>query len=282
MQELTARKIADGLVFGEGPRWRNGKLYVSDMHAGRVVTVDLDGRIEEVARVPERPSGLGWLPDGRLLIVSRDESQLVTLEGGGLKSYCDLAPYCSSTPNDMVVDERGRAYVGNFGFDLNSGEDPKPAELVLVEDGRARVVARDLSFPNGTVITPDGRSLIVAETFGAVLTAFDIETDGSLSGRRTYAEVPEKTPDGICLDAEGGVWISSFLTGEYLRVREGGEVTHRIFTGGDPAVACMLGGPDRKTLFMLTSDTDIERLAKSDSRCRIEVAEVDVPGAGLP
>ncbi len=283
MQELATRTLVEGLVFGEGPRWRDNKLYVADMHAQRVVTVDLEGRVDEVVRVPERPSGLGWLPDGRMLIVSMEDAQLVTLEGSGLKSYCDLGPHCSGTPNDMVVDAQGRAYVGNFGFDLTGGEEPKTAELVLVDKGRARVVADGLHFPNGSVITPDGRTLIVAETFGAVLTAFDIDpADGGLSGRRVYAAVPDKTPDGICLDAEGAIWIASFLTGEYLRVREGGEITHRIATGGDPAVACMLGGPERKTLFMLTSDTDIERLAKSDSRCRIEIAEVEVPGAGLP
>ncbi len=284
MQELSSRLLTRGLVFGEGPRWRDGKLYVSDMHAGRVVAVGMDGGVEEIVSVPNRPSGLGWLPDGRMLIVSMEDSQLVTVEGGGLKSYCDLAPHCTSTPNDMVVDEKGRAYVGNFGFDLTSGEDPKSAELVLVENGEARQVADDLNFPNGTVITPDGRMMIIAESFGSLLTAFDIDpNDGSLSNRRVWASTGERTPDGICLDAEGAIWISSFMTGEYVRLLEGGEVTHSVKTeGGHPAVACMLGGPDGKTLFMLTSDTDIERLAKSDSECRIEVCEAPAARAGLP
>lgn len=284
MQELSSRVLAEGLVFGEGPRWREGRLFVSDMHGGRVVAVDMEGRVEEIVAVPERPSGLGWLPDGRMLIVSMEDAQLYTLEGGGLKSYCDLAPHCSSTPNDMIVDDRGRAYVGNFGFDLTGGEEPKTAELVLVEKGEARKVADDLNFPNGAVITPDGRTLIIAETFGTTLTAFDIDSsDGSLSGRRQWAALGERTPDGICLDAEGAVWISSFLTGEYARVREGGEVTHLVKTANKhPAVACMLGGPDGRTLFMLTSDTDVERLATGDSACRIEICEAPAARAGLP
>ena len=284
MQELKSRVLADGLVFGEGPRWRDGRLYVSDMHAARVIAVDMNGAVEEIVAVPERPSGLGWLPDGRLLIVSMEDAQLLTYDGSRLESYCDLAPHCSSTPNDMVVDERGRAYVGNFGFDLTAGAEPTTAELVLVENGQARKVADDLNFPNGSVITPDGRTLIIAETFGATLTAFTIDaSDGSLSGRREWAGLGERTPDGICLDADGAVWVSSFMTGEYIRVLEGGEITHVVKTDGQhPAVACMLGGPDGRTLFMLTSDTDVERLAKSDSACRIEVCEAPAARAGLP
>ncbi len=284
MQELSSRVLTRGLVFGEGPRWRDDKLYVADMHAERVITVGMDGGVEEVVRVPNRPSGLGWLPDGRMLIVSMEDAQLLTLEGGGLKSYCDLGPHCRSTPNDMVVDAQGRAYVGNFGFDLTAGADPENAELVMVENGEARKVADDLNFPNGTVITPDGRTMIIAETFGAILTAFDIDpSDGSLSNRRVWAPLGERTPDGICLDADGAVWVSSFMTGEYIRVREGGEITHVVKTeGSHPAVACMLGGPDGRTLFMLTADTDVERLAKSDSECRIEVCEAPAARAGLP
>ena len=283
MQKLESRVLATGLVFGEGPRWRDGKLWVSDMHGLRVVTVDEAGAIDEVVRVPERPSGLGWLPDGRLLVVSMEDYQLLTFDGTELKSYCDLRPHCNGTPNDMVVDAQGRAYVGNFGFDILSGAEQRSTRLVLVEDGQARAVGEDLVFPNGMVIAPNGRTLIVAETFAARLSYFDIDPQtGSLGARRVFAELPDRTPDGICLDEAEGVWVSCFMSGEYLRVRRGGEITHRISAGNDRAVACMLGGADRKKLFLLTADTDIERLHHSDSKCRVEVADVEVPGAGLP
>lgn len=283
MQALSSSVLATGFIFGEGPRWRDGRLVMADMHGLRVVSIGMDGSVEDIVKVPERPSGLGWLPDGRMLIVSMEDAKLMTYAGGKLEVYCDLAPHCASTPNDMVVDNQGRAYVGNFGFDLIAGDEPKSAELVLVEDGKARKVADDLNFPNGTVISPDGRTLIIAETFGTKLTAFDINpSDGSLSGRRVFAELGERTPDGICLDADGAVWVSSFMTGEYVRVLDGGEITHRVDCGDDCAVACMLGGPDGRTLFMLTADTDVERLAKSDSKCRVEITEAPAPRAGCP
>jgi len=284
METLAVRTLADGLTFGEGPRWHDGKLWISDMHGHRIVTCDMDGNLEEIQRVENRPSGLGWLPDGRLLFVSMLDAKLCVSSGGKAETYADLAPYCAGEPNDMVVDNQGRAYVGNFGYDLVGGEDMKPADLVLVgTDQKANVVASDLLFPNGTVITPDNRTLIIAETFGTRLTAFDIDpASGALSGRRVFADLGERTPDGICLDAEGCVWASCFVNGEYVRVRDGGEITHQIDVGNHAAVACMQGGPDGRTLFMLTSDTDVERLATGDSKCRVDVAEAPAPAAGLP
>ena len=283
MQELESRVLATGLIFGEAPRWRDGKLWVSDMHGERVVTVDAAGTLGEVVRVPQRPSGLGWLPDGRLLVVSMEDRQLMSFDGGALKPYCDLRPHCPGPANDMVVDARGRAYVGNFGFDLLSGEKQRSTHLILVEDGAARIVAKDLVFPNGMVITADGRTLIVAETFASRLSYFDVDPHtGSLGQRRLFADLAGRTPDGICLDEADGVWVACFMSGEYLRVRSGGEITHRIGAGGHRAVACMLGGTDRKTLFLLSADTDIERLPRGDSASRVEVADVEIPGAGLP
>jgi sugar lactone lactonase YvrE len=284
MKTLEASVLADGLTFGEGPRWHENKLWISDMHANRILTCDLSGNLEEITQVPGRPSGLGWLPDGRLLYVSMLDSSLYTFANGKSELYADLGPYCGGDPNDMVVDQQGRAYVGNFGYDMLAGEEARPADLVLVGlDQKPRIVASDLQFPNGTVITPDDSTLIIAETFGTKLTAFDIDpSTGDLSGRRTFADLGERTPDGICLDAEGCVWVSCFVNGEYVRVQEGGEITHLIDAGSHAAVACMLGGEDGRTLFLLTSDTDVERLTKGESACRVETVEAPAPSAGLP
>jgi sugar lactone lactonase YvrE len=275
--------LLDGLIFGEGPRWRGDRLWFSDMHAGEVRTVDLAGRSEVVARVAERPSGLGWLPDGRLLVVSMRDRRLLRREpGGALVVHADLSALASYHCNDMVVDAHGRAYVGNFGFDLETGEKPRNAEVVLVHpDGRAEIAASEMRFPNGSVITPDGRTLIVGESFGAALTAFTIGADGRLSNRREWAKLEGLVPDGICLDAEGAIWVSSPPSQEFARVFEGGRVAERI-PAGRMAIACMLGGPDRRTLFMLTSETFHSEEARAKRSARIEIARVDVPGAGFP
>ncbi len=284
MQTLTpGRVLVDDLVFPEGPRWRDGRLWLSDMHGGAVLAIGLDGRRETIARVPARPSGLGWLPDGRLLVVSMADRKLLRLEPGGLVLHADLAPFVTGDPNDMVVDDAGRAYVGNFGFDLHGGGKPAAAALVVVEpDGRARIAAEDLMFPNGAVITQDRRRLVVAETFAAKLTAFDLLPDGALGNRRTFAELPGRTPDGIAIDAENAVWAACFAQDEFVRVREGGEITARVNVPGRRAVACALGGPDRRTLFLLTAETTTEDLARGKSRGKVETLRVDVPGAGIP
>jgi len=275
------RTLLDGLRFPESPRWHEGALWFSDMHARQVMKLDLDGRAELVVEVPNDPSGLGWLPDGRLLVVSMQDRRLLRLDPDGLHAVADLSACTSFHCNDMVVDDQGRAYVGNFGFDLHGGGTPTETNLALVRPGgEIEVVARQLLFPNGTVITPDGGTLIVGESFGARLTAFDIAPDGTLSNRRIWAQLEKAVPDGICLDAEGGIWLASPVSAEVLRVREGGEVTDRVSVETQ-AFACMLGGPERRTLFICTAaDSDP---AKTDSRSgRIESVEVEVPGAGLP
>ncbi|MCE2486598.1 MAG: SMP-30/gluconolactonase/LRE family protein [Desulfurellaceae bacterium] len=275
--------LLDGLIFLEGPRWYDGKLWFSDMFAGQVRTVDLSGNTDVVAEVAERPSGLGFLPDGRLLIVSMQNGQLLRLDRTGLTTVADLSGLAVGSPNDMVVDTHGRAYIGHFGYNLFGGEEPRPASLLLVTpDGQVREVADGLEFPNGTVISPDGKTLIVAETFGRRLTAFSIAADGGLSERRVFAQFDEETPDGICLDARGGVWVSSFESGEFVRVEDGGTITDRIPVPGKRAVACALGGPQRQTLFLLTAETTLEDLAQGKSIGRVEAVRVDTPGAGLP
>lgn len=278
----TLRVLLDGLRFPEGPRWFQGRLWLSDMHAGVVLAVDGDGRAETVVRVPAEPSGLGWDPAGRLLVVSMQDRRLLRLEAAGLVEVADLSPFATWHCNDMVVDGRGRAYVGNFGFDLHGRATPVPANLVLVHpDGRAEVAAPDLRFPNGTVITPDAATLIVAESFAARLTAFDVAADGRLANRRVWAKLDAGvTPDGICLDVDGAVWVASPLTREVLRVREGGAVAERIACDR-AAIACMLGGPERRTLFVCTARA-LDPAETGAREGRVEQVEVDVPGAGWP
>lgn len=267
--------LVDGLRFPECPRWRNDRLWFSDLYGTTVHTVDLERRVETIVEVPARPHGLGFAPDGSLLIVSSADRRLLRWDGKRLIDVADLAPLTGGDLNDMVVDGAGRAYVGNFGFDLFGGASPATTTIVLVEtDGDARVVGDDLEFPNGMVLTPDGSTLIVAETFGSRLTAFDVEADGSLSGRRVFAAIDRLTPDGICLDAEGAVWTASPGMHAFLRVAEGGDVLDRVDTPGRMAVACMLGGPDGCTLFLCT--------AVDNEHGALETVTVDVPHAGLP
>lgn len=279
---LKTRTLVEGLVFAEGPRWHDGKLWFSDQHAHRVMTVDLKGNTETIVEVPGQPSGLGWLPDGRLLVVSMTDRRLLRLDGRRLTLVANLKQLASFHCNDMVVDSQGRAYVGNFGFDLDAGKPFKPSEIVLVTpDGDARVVADNLAFPNGTVITPDGHTLVVAETLAQRLTAFDIRPDGSLKRRRIWAQLDQVTPDGICLDAENAIWIASPVGSEVLRVCQGGKVTHRVKIK-TPPFACMLGGPDRRTLFVATAESSNPDEVKAKKSGRIEIVRVEVPGAGLP
>jgi sugar lactone lactonase YvrE len=281
MREKT-RILLDGLLFPEGPRWHDEKLWFSDMQGLHVMTVDMDGNAEKIFEVRCCPSGLGWLPDGRLLVVSMMDRRLLRLEPSGLMEVADLADLASFHCNDMVVDKQGRAYIGNFGFDLAANAPVKPAEIVMVTpDGKARTVAEDLYFPNGTVITPDGRTLIVAETWGNRLTGFDIEPDGTLRNRRTWANLKGVFPDGICLDAQGAIWVAAPHPGEVLRVQAGGNVTDRLSVSTKP-YACILGGLDRRTLFVCTAGSFDPDDVRAKPEGKIEFIEVDVSGAGLP
>jgi len=203
--ERTTAVLVEGLRFPEGPRWHEGRLWCSDQHDRRVLAISPDGTVESIVEVPQCPSGLGWLPDGRLLVVSMHDRKLLRLDPDGLTEVADLSEHATWHCNDMVVDAAGRAYIGNFGFDIDGGPtDPVPAVIVRVDpDGSVHVAADDIRFPNGTVITPDGQTLIVAESYGACLTAFDVDRDGGLSNRRRWAKLRGAVPDGICLDAEG-------------------------------------------------------------------------------
>jgi sugar lactone lactonase YvrE len=282
MAEHTTTVLVDGLRFPEGPRWHGDRLVFSDQHDAKVRAVTPAGELSTLVEVPNRPSGLGWDPDGRMLVVSMDDRRLLRFDGVALTEVADLTPLATWHCNDMVVDAVGRAYVGNFGFDLDAGAAPTTANLVRVDpDGTISVAASELRFPNGTVITPDGTTLIVGESYAGALTAFTLEADGSLSDRREWAKLDGAVPDGICLDAEGAIWSACPLTGRVLRVREGGEVTDVVAVGRNGAYACMLGGADRTTLLVCTADAS-NPAETGSMRGAIEVCEVTVPGAGLP
>lgn len=274
--------LLDGLRFGEGPRWYQDRLWFSDMHDCKVLALALNGEVETIVEVPNQPSGLGWSADGDLLVVSMADRRLLKLAAGRLEEVADLSSLASFHCNDMVVDPTGRAYIGNFGFDLLNNGPRDFAELILVTpDGDARIVAKEMRFPNGTVITADGNTLIVAETTAGALTAFDISGDGSLSNRRTWAQLDKAVPDGICLDADDGIWVASPVSNEVLRVKEGGEVTDRIQVETQ-AFACMLGGDDRKTLFILTAESSSPVESESNRSGRVETIRVEFAGAGSP
>jgi len=273
--------LIEGLAFGEGPRWRDGALWLSDMHAQKVLKVMPGGQAQTIVELEDdQPSGLGWLPNGDLLIVSMTKRSLLKYDGSTLTTHADLSGLASWYCNDMVVDKVGRAYVGNFGFDLHNRATAAPAELICVEtDGAARVVANDIMFPNGTVITADGSTLIVAESFGGRLTAFDIDAQGDLSNARIWAELPDKAvPDGICLDAGNGIWSASPSTNECIRQIEGGDITHRIDLDRG-AFACMIG---EDKLYILTASSSVPEQCKANLDARVEIYDAPYPSAGWP
>jgi sugar lactone lactonase YvrE len=274
--------LVTGLVFPESPRWRKDRLWFADQHARRIMTVTPDGRAECRLEMDDLPGGLGWLPDGTPLVVAMTERAVYRIIDHGLVLHADLSDLAPFHCNDMVVTADGRAYVGNFGYDLHGGAPPVETHLIAIDpDGRCRIAAEGLVFPNGSVITPDGTTLIVAETFASRLTAFLIGDDGLLHSPHLWANLGDATPDGICLDSEGALWVASPGTRSVIRVSQGGDVLSLIRPIGIP-YACMLGGPDRRTLFVTTAETDDPYQAVVMKSGRIEVAEVAIPGAGLP
>jgi len=296
MPEFTT--LIGGLAFPECPRWRDGRLYFSDQHAHRVLAVGLDGATETIAQVPGRPSGLGFLPDGSLLIVSMlDRRILRRAMDGSLTEHADLSALVPWHSNDMLVDGEGRAWVGNFGFDLMSGAPARTTVLISVDpDGTVQVAAESLGFPNGMVLTPDGQTLIVAESMMNRLSAFDVRS-GSLGERRTWAafgDTPTSTnvceilaavdvaPDGICMDAEGAVWVADAAHGRLLRMAKGGHILEELDTRAAGAFACMLGGDDGRTLFDCVAPTFDEAEASRNHRASILMTKVRTPHAGLP
>lgn len=292
-----SKVVLENLSFLEAPRWHAGRIWVSDFYTNKVFSAAEDGSdLRTEADVPGQPSGLGWLPDGRLLIVSmRDRSILRREFDGSLTRHADLSGHASSVLNDMIVDGHGRAFVGSFGFDLMAGDPRSPAPLLRVDtDGTVTEVSEPLHFPNGPAIV-DGSTLVVAETFGNRLSAFDIASDGTLSERRDWASfgpVPTATdsmeaigelavaPDGISVvDAEGAIWVADARGHRAVRVRPGGEIIDSVGTGDDGCFACALGGADGATLFLCTAPTFLEHERRETRDAKLLGVTVTVPAA---
>jgi sugar lactone lactonase YvrE len=277
--------LADGGSFFEGPRWRDGRWWVSDFYRHTVLAIEPGGATEEVMTVEGQPSGLGWLPDGSLLVVSmKDRRVLRRAADGTVATYADIAEHCGGAANDLVVDRAGHAYVGNFGFDIMAGESPRAANLVHVApDGAVAVAAGDLRFPNGAVVSPDGSTLVVGETMGGRYTAFTIGEDGALGDRREWAAVPGVAPDGCALDAEGCIWAADAVGGRLVRVAEGRGVIDEIpAPDGLGVYACMLGGPEGTTLLACAAPDYFEHNRAGTREAQLVTTTVDVPHAGLP
>ena len=293
---MSTTILRDGLYFGEGPRWHEGRLWYSDFYDHAVHAIDLDGNDERIVEVESQPSGLGWLPNGDLLVTSMLDRKLMRWNGGELSTHADLGNHFTWHANDLLVDQHGRAYIGNFGFDYEVFLDEQGIEGLFADpdslttvmcrvdpDGSINVASDGLIFPNGMVISPGSKTMIVAETLALRLTAFDIAPDGSLSNRRVWADLSAHmaAPDGICLDAEGAVWIANALAPRLMRIGEGGVVIDEVETTMN-TYACMLGGPEGKHLFAMTAPTSDSRHAPLAPNGAIEVVQVAVPHAGQP
>jgi sugar lactone lactonase YvrE len=279
----TPATLLDGLAFPEAARWHDGALYFSDMHDGIVWRLTTAGDATKILELPTLPSGLGWLPDGTMCVVSMEDRRLLRLTEDGPRTLADLSGVARYVINDMVIDRTGRAYVGTFGCDFNNGDPPRPTQVFCVHtDGRVVIAADGIRFPNGSVITADGRTFIVAETFGECLSAFDIAEDGTLGNRRVFGAFRGLVPDGICLDADGGVWIACLGANRVIRMIDGGAITDTISLPGRDAYACMLGGADRRDLYVCTARSYVPAETRAQRGGKIEVVRVAIPGAGLP
>jgi len=283
----AVRTLLTGIAFGESPRWHDDRLWFSDWGAQQVVAVDLAGRSEVMTQVgfPSFPMCIDWLPDGRLLIVSAREGLLLRREpDGSLVPHADLSGLADNEHpwNEIVVDGRGNVYINNQGFAFPGGEFAPGTIALLTPDGSARQVADGIAFPNGMAVTPDNSTLIVAESYGNQLTAFDIAADGGLSDRRVWADLDSGVPDGICLDAEHTVWYGDVPNQRCVRVRDGGEVLETIDLDRG-CFACMLGGPDRRTLFLVaTKWHGPAHMGQGPRTGQVLTVQAPAPGAGWP
>jgi sugar lactone lactonase YvrE len=280
--ENGLKTLLDGGHYFEGPRWRDGRLWFVDCMARTLLSVNLSGERREHAAFDDTPCGTGILPDGRIVVLTMNRKQLFAFADGQLSPYADLTGVAAGTIDDMIIDGLGRAYVGDLGFHM-----PPPPDcgavgriLLVTPDGQARVVADGLRFPNGIAVSADHKRLVVAEMDGACLADYDIESDGGLRLRGRLGRMND--PDGICLDRDGAVWVASFSEDAFIRIGRNGEELQRIAVPGRRALACALGGPDRKTLFCLSAATSYEELRQRKSSSRIDVVEVETEGSGFP
>jgi len=278
----TPRILVDGGRYYEGPRWQGGRLWVSDTLSRSVMSFGLDGSRDRVCKIEDIPCGLGHLPDGDLIVLGMFQQRLWRCSQGSFALHADLSSIAAGTIDDMIVDACGGAYVGDLGFNLMSG--PKPGALGRIlyvrPDGACRIVAEGLELPNGIAISEDNSRLVVAESAGDRLREFRVHADGSLSAPRAFGSFDE--PDGVCIDQSGHVWVALFSEDSFVRVAPDGAVVQRVPTPGRRAVACCLGGAERRSLFCITAATTHEDLMQGRSTSRIEVLNVDVPGAGRP
>ena len=282
MLKYQAKQVVGGLAFPEGPRWHDKLFWFTDQHDASVYQLSAEGKLTRYAITDDRPGGLGWLPDGSLLVAYMTQRRLMRRVHSGWEEYADLSTLASYHCNDFVVDCRGVVFAGNFGEPIKPGHSMGPTELIrIAPNGHTKVVADDLVFPNGSAITEDGGCLLVAETFAHRISRFDLDSASQLSNHRIWAELGAATPDGICLDTEDALWVASPFTDEVLRVAEGGRVLASCETQGTP-YACMLGGDDRRTLYVCTSESDDPEEAARIKSGRIESVRVDVPGTGMP
>ena len=280
---MTLRCVLDGGRYFEGPRWHAGRLWFVDCMERTLLSLSPSGEREQHAKFEDdTPCGIGILPDGRLVVLTMYRKRLMTYADGGLSLYADLSGIATGTIDDMIIDGLGRAYVGDLGFDMPPPPDRgAPGRIILVmPDGAARVVAEGLRFPNGIAVSADHRRLVVAEMDGACLADYDIEPDGGLKFRGRFGSM--KSPDGICLDQEGAVWVASFEEDAFIRLDAGGRELQRIEVPGRRALACVLGGPERRTLFCLSAATSYEELRQRKSSSRIDAVDVEIAGAGYP
>ncbi len=284
IRQHTLGEWVSGLGFGEAPRWRNGALWISDIARHEVLCVDpASGAVRRVFSTPGEPSGLGWLPDGSLLVVQMDEHEVLRRDGASLTGFAHTGEFSRGKLNDMVVGADGRAWLSNMGFDYET-EPARSTTLVGLDPrGRAYSAATDLWCPNGMALDPAETRLVVGQSASRDVLVFDISADGSLGERRVFGRLPEGAcSDGLCMDAAGALWIASPTTREFLRMEQGGQITDRVPTPGRYAIACVLGGTDRRTLYCLTAATLSLREARGGDGGHIERVAVEMPGAGTP
>jgi sugar lactone lactonase YvrE len=280
--KLTLRRLLEGGRYFEAPRWQDDRLWFVDCMARRLLSLDLSGKCEQHAIFEDTPCGTGILPDGTLVVLTMFRKQLLTYRDGELSLYADLSSVAAGTIDDMIVDGLGRAWVGDLGFDL-----PPPPQrgavgriILVTADGETRIAADGLRFPNGIAVSPDNRRLVVAEMDGGCLADYDIGSGGELTLRRRLGAF--KDPDGICLDAEGSVWVAGYNEDAFIRVGRDGREQERLTVPGRRAIACALGGPQRRTLFCLSAATSPEEMRQRKSTAFVEIVQVETPGAGYP
>ena len=287
MHQFTQKPkiVATGFAFAENPRWHDGRLYFADIHGGRVCAMAVDGEVETLLAPPDSPSGIGFMPDGSLLVVAVHDLKIMRWRNGSLSEHADLSHLAKVGLNDMLVDPQGYAYAVQCGFDWRAGDAPGAAALLGVRpDGSVSIAADGLMTGNGMALSPDGRTFVIAESGACRLSAFERSSDGQLSQRRVFAQLPDGWyPDGICLDSEGGAWVAACYGPGVIRVEDGGRVTHLVpMADGRNAFACTFGGPDRRTLYICTAAKEEPGEARARMSSRIEAIDVGFTGAGLP